>query len=148
MRLHFSGQPEIAAPPDRVWRHLMDPHFIAAATPGVESVEVLAPQRFRVVSGLGIGLLKLRFRTEIELYDLVEPETARMRLHGHATGTTVEVQSDIRLEPVDGARVRLHWRADSQVRGLAAGMGTRVMEAAARNLTEGFWRNFARRAAG
>lgn len=146
MQLSFSGAPELRTTPADVWRHLLDPHFIAACLPAVTSVEVLTPTRFRVVSGFGIGLVRLDFTVLIELFDLREPESARLRMHGTAPGTTVDMQSAIEIEQTGTERVRLRWTADSTVTGTAAAFGRRLMESAARRLTEMFWNEFARRA--
>jgi len=55
MKLEFSGAPEITASRQQVWAKLMDPDFVAASAPGVESVEAVDPTQFKVVSGLGVG---------------------------------------------------------------------------------------------
>lgn len=146
MRLNFAGTPEIRTTRTAVWRHLLDPHFIAACLPAVESVEILEPTRFRVVSGFGVGFLRLDFTVLIELHDLVEPEHARLRMHGVAPGTTVEMESQIAIDDLPGDRVRLRWEASSVVHGTAAAVGRRLMEGAARRLTGMFWEEFARRA--
>lgn len=147
MRLRFSGNPEIPASTERVWQLLLDPHFIAASLPGVERVQVSDPTHFSVVSGLGIGLFKLRFALDVEFFELVERTGARMRAHGTAPGSKVEMHSSIRLEELGPARVRLHWEADSRMTGAVTGIGSRLIEGAVRRLTELFWHDFARRAA-
>jgi carbon monoxide dehydrogenase subunit G len=147
MLMYFSGDPVIPTSRARVWAHLLDPRFVAASAPAVESVDVLDPTHYRVVSALGLGFFKLRFVLDIELLDLVEPERARMRAHGTAPGTTVGFESKIRLEELDPGRVRLHWEAASEMHGAAAGIGAPLVEGVVRKLTEMFWHDFARRAA-
>ena len=144
MRLNFAGSPEIRTTRAAVWRHLLDPHFIARCLPAVESVEVLEPARFRIVSGFGVGFLRLDFTVIVELYDLVEPESAKLRMHGTAPGTTVDMESQIAIDEIGPERVRLLWQAASTVHGTAAAVGRRIMEGAARRLTGMFWEEFAR----
>lgn len=146
MRLNFAGAPEIRTTRSAVWDHLLDPHFIAGCLPAVESVEILEPTRFRVVSGFGVGFVRLDFTVVIELFDLIEPEHAQLRMHGTAPGTTVDMRSRIAIEELGRERVRLRWQASSTVEGAAAAMGHRLMEGAARRLTEMFWEEFARQA--
>ena len=57
----------------------MDPNFVAASAPGVESVEAVDPTHFKVVSGLGVGAVKVKFKLDVELSDIVEPERLKMR---------------------------------------------------------------------
>ena len=40
MKLEFAGAPEVTVSREEVWARLMDPNFVAASAPGVESVEV------------------------------------------------------------------------------------------------------------
>ncbi len=145
MKLQFSGSPEIAAPVERVWQRLMDPHFVADSAPGVESVEVIDPTHFKVISGFGAGSFKVRFTMDVQLFDLVPGRSARMRMKAQASGSAVDVLSNIAINEAGPNTVRLNWSASSEITGTVAGLGARLMEGAARRLTEQFWADFARR---
>ncbi len=145
MKLEFSGAPEITAPQATVWERLMDPAFVAASAPGVESVEPVDPHHFKVVSGVGVGPLKVRFQLDVELSDIVAPDRLRMTALGRAPGSAVDTVSNVRLERLDDRRTRLVWAATTTISGTVAGLGTRLLEGAARRLTEDFWADFARR---
>jgi carbon monoxide dehydrogenase subunit G len=146
MRLHFAGAPEINAPRAEVWKKLMDPQFVARSAPGVESVERIDATHFKVVSGFGVGAIKVRFSLDVELFDLAEPASAKMRARGKAPGSAVDVTSALALEEAGPGRTRLSWSADSEVSGTIASVGARLMEGTARKLTEQFWTDFAHRA--
>ena len=145
MKLAFAGTPEIRAARDEVWRRVLDPEFVARSAPGVESVEVLADNRFRMTLGFGIALLKFHFAMDVGFHDIVHRESARMVARGSAPGTTVDMESRIRLEELAPERQRLHWDAVTIVDGALAGVGSRLVEGVARKLTERFWQDFARR---
>lgn len=145
MKLEFSGAPEITASREKVWRHLMDPNFVAASAPGVESVEAVDPTHFHVISGLGVGALQVKFKLDVELSDMVEPERLKMAARGKAPGSAVDVVSSLRLEEFGNGRTRLNWSATSNVSGTVASVGARLLEGIARRLTEQFWTDFARR---
>ena len=145
MRLEFSGTPEITASREKVWERLMDPNFVAASGPGVESVEAVDPTHFKVVSGLGVGAVKVRFKLDVELSDVVPPERLRMTARGRAPGSAVDVVSNVRLEDAGNGRTRLNWAATSTISGTVASVGARLLEGTARRLTEEFWTDFARR---
>src|ERR671912_69914 len=98
MKLAFAGSPEVRATRAEVWRRLLDPHFIGASAPGVDSVEVRGPNRFRMTLGFGVALLKLHFALDVEFHDIVSEESARMEARGAASGTTVAMDSKIRVE--------------------------------------------------
>ncbi|HEX2219688.1 MAG TPA: carbon monoxide dehydrogenase subunit G [Gemmatimonadales bacterium] len=145
MKLEFTGSSEIAAPREKVWQRLMDPNFIAAFGPGVESVEVVDPTHFTVVSGLGVGALKVKFKLDVELSDVAPPERVRMTARGHAPGSAVDVASNVWLIEAGDGRTRLDWAATSTLSGAVASIGGRFLEGTARRLTEQFWNDFARR---
>jgi carbon monoxide dehydrogenase subunit G len=145
MKLAFSGAPEIHATRDQVWRRILDPRFVAQSAPGMESVDVLGENRFRMNLGFGVALLKFHFALDVGFHDIVPQEHARMEARGSAPGTTVAMDSRIRLEQLDPARQRLHWSAETVVDGALAGVGARLVEGVARRLTERFWEDFARR---
>lgn len=146
MKLEFSGAPVITASPQQVWQRLLDPDFVAASAPGVESVEATDPTHFKVISGLGIGAVKVRFKLDVELFDIVEGEQLKMRARGNAPGSAVEVVSSLRVENAGGGKTRLNWSATSEVSGTVASVGARLLEGTARRLTEQFWTDFAQRA--
>jgi uncharacterized protein len=145
MKLEFSGAPEITAPRTRVWERLMDPNFVAASAPGVETVEAVDPTHFKVTSGLGVGAVKVKFKLDVELSEIVERERLKMVARGRAPGSAVDVVSSVRLEDAGDGRTRLNWAATSTVSGTVASVGARLLEGTARRLTEDFWTDFARR---
>jgi carbon monoxide dehydrogenase subunit G len=145
MKLVFSGSPEIAAPRDRVWQRLMDPQFVARSAPGIESAEAIDPTHFKVVSGFGVGSIKVRFAMDVELFDVVPNQSANMRVRGKAPGSAVDVVSKLEIQDGGPNRVRLNWSATSEISGTVASVGARLLEGTARKLTEQFWTDFARR---
>jgi uncharacterized protein len=145
VRLDFSGAPEIAAPPDVVWRRLLDHEFVASVAPGVESVQAVDDRHFKVVSGFGVGAVKLKFQLDVELSEVKPPTSLRMSARGKAPGSGVEVSTTLEIEPIPPNRSRLKWSASSEVRGTVASVGARLLKGTARKLTEAFWDKFAER---
>jgi carbon monoxide dehydrogenase subunit G len=145
MKLEYSGSPEIAAPRERVWQRLMDPHFVAQSAPGVESVEAIDPTHFKVISGFGVGSIKVRFVMDVELFDIVPNKTANMRVRGKAPGSAIDVVSRLEIQDSGPNQVRLNWSASSEISGTVASVGARLMDGTTRKLTEQFWTDFARR---
>jgi carbon monoxide dehydrogenase subunit G len=145
MKLEFSGSPAIAAPRERVWERLMDPHFVAQSAPGVESVQAIDPTHFKVISGFGVGSIRVRFTMDVELYDIIDGRSAKMRVRGKAPGSAIDVVSNLQVDDAGSGGTQLKWSATSEVSGTVASVGARLMEGTARKLTEQFWTDFARR---
>jgi len=145
MKLKFSGAPEITATRQQVWTRLMDPQFVAASAPGVESVEAIDQRHYKVISAFGVGSIKLRFTLQVELAEVVEPERVKMRARGKAPGSNVDLVASVHLEEAGTGLIRLSWTAESDLSGTVASVGARLLEGTARKLTEQFWLDFARR---
>jgi uncharacterized protein len=145
VKLEFSGSPAIAAPRDRVWERLMDPHFVAQSAPGVESVQAIDPTHFKVISSFGVGSIRVRFTMDVELYDIMEGRSAKMRVRGKAPGSAIDVVSNLQVDDASSGGTQLKWSATSEVSGTVASVGARLMEGTARKLTEQFWTDFAQR---
>jgi carbon monoxide dehydrogenase subunit G len=143
MKLSFSGAPEVSAPLAEVWPRIVDPYFVAQHGPGVESVDVLDPRHFKVITGFGVGAIKLRFGIDVELLEVNPPNYFTMKARGKAPGSAVEVLARLVLEPLDASHTRLSWSADTEVNGEVASIGARLMEGTARRLTGEFWNKFA-----
>lgn len=145
LQLEFSGSHEIAATRTRVWERLMDPNFVTQSMPGVESVRTVGPEHFQIGATLGMGFMKLSVTIDIRLSDLVSPERGTLRATGSAAGSTVDVVSNIQLTERDSNATHLTWAATTDIDGSLAGLGTGLVEGAARKVTTDFWADFARR---
>ncbi len=143
MRMSFGGSPEIRARRDQVWKSLLDPKVVAASAGAVQEVQEHDATHFTVVAGLGVGSLKIKFKLEVELFDIVEGQSARMRARGKAPGSTLDIVTSFQLEELEPTLIRLVWQADSDVGGTVASVGARLLEGTARRLAEEFWRDFA-----
>lgn len=143
MRMSFNGAPEIRATREQVWKAILDPQLVAASAGVVERVEEIDPTHFKVAARLGVGPLTIRFLLDVELFDLVEGESAKMRARGRAPGSTLDTTTSFRLEDVEPGVIRLVWQADSDVGGAVAGVGARLFEGTTRKLAEQFFSDFA-----
>jgi uncharacterized protein len=147
VRLELSGTQEIEAPADIVWSRLLDHEFVAESAPGVESVEAVDAEHYRVVAGLGVGSMKLRFALQVELVDVEPPSKVRMLVRGNAPGSAMRAEADASLVPIGPRTSRLDWTVSSDVHGTIAGVGARVLQGTAGKLTRSFWKKFAKRTA-
>ena len=146
-KLDVSGAELIAAPRTWVYQRLLDLHFVGRSAPAVTAVEKVDPRHFRVHSRFGIGPLKLKLILAIELFDLIDGHSASMRLRGTGTGALIDMVSKVRVEDQGREHTRLAWWAGGEVKGAAAMISGKFIQALARRLSGEFWRDFARRIA-
>jgi carbon monoxide dehydrogenase subunit G len=126
--MHLEGQVTINAPRDKVWQFLTDPYFVTQCAPGLQSMEVIEPnKKFQAVAGAGFGSIKVTFKTDVEWLDLDPPTFASMKVHGTAPGSAVDMASEMFLyDGADGA-TDLKWAAEVVVLGTIASVAARLM---------------------
>jgi uncharacterized protein len=132
--MQFSGTVHIAAPRDRVWAFLMDPHQVGGCGPGVESVEVVDDDHFKARAKVGVGFISARFAVDMTVAERAEPERAVLKAHGQAPGSAVDATADMRLSgPPDGPTT-MDWSADVHIAGTLASVGARMIEGTANKM--------------
>jgi len=138
--MRFEGQVTIRAPRETVWTFLTDPKQVGACAPGVESVEVIEPQkRFRATASVGFGAVRACFVTDAEWLDLDAPTRARMKVHGNAPGSAVDAVSEMALADGPEGSTELRWSADVTVVGAIASLAARLMSGVTHKLTGVFF---------
>lgn len=137
--MHFEGTVTIRAARDAVWRFLTDPRQVSQCAPGLESLELLAPERFRATASVGFGSVRARFVNDVEWLALEAPERARMKVHGTAPGSAVDATSEMLLSDASDGATLLRWSADVSVVGTLASIAARLMGSVAQKLTDAFF---------
>lgn len=141
--MRVEGTVSIKASRGEVWAFLTDPQQVAQCAPGVESVEVLVPhQKFRAVAAIGFGSVKARFTGDAEFLELDAPTRAKLRAHGTAPGSAVDVTSEMILGDGDNGLTELKWSADIVVLGTLASLAARLMGSVTQKLTAEFFNCF------
>lgn len=136
----LKGDVAIRAPRKRVWDFLTDPKQIAQCAPGVEKVEEIEPlKRYRGVVSIGFGAVKARFSGEIEIIDLDEPNNAKLKAHGSASGSVADAVSEMRLSDGPDDSTIVHWTADINVAGQLASLASRLIVPVSQKLAQEFY---------
>jgi len=146
MQMLLKGEVTIRSPRKRVWDFLNDPNQIGQCVPGVEKIEVIEPdKRYRGVVSVGLGTIKARFNGEVEILELDEPDHAKLKAHGTATGSAADAVSEMRLsDGPDGATI-VNWTADVNVSGQLSSLVSRLMVPVSQKLSNQFYDEVRRR---
>ena len=125
----IEGKDNIKADRDTVWNFITDGESVGQCVPGLESMEVVEPgKKFDAVGALGLGTVKIKFKTAVEFLELHNPDRAKMKMHGTAPGSSIDVVSEIHLSDGDGGGTDLAWSADVSVVGSIASLAARLMK--------------------
>ncbi len=132
--MQFTGTARIAAARDRVWSFLMDPQRVAACGPGVESVEVVDDDHFRVRAKVSVGFMSARFTLDLTMAERSEPEVAVLSARGQAPGSAVEGRARMVLSGPPEGPTDLAWSADVTITGTLAAVGRPLIEGTANKI--------------
>lgn len=126
--MHLEGTVSIGAARTKVWESLIDPYFVSQCAPGLESMEVIEPnKRFQAVAGAGFGSIKVTFKTDVQWLELDPPTRASMKVHGTAPGSAMDMTSAMILSDGPDGSTDLNWTADVVVLGTIASVAARLM---------------------
>ena len=126
--MQLKGDVTIRAPRKQVWDFMTDPEQIGQCAPGVEKIEVIEPlKRYRGVVSVGFGAVKARFSGDVEILELDEPNRAKLKAHGSATGSVADAISEVHFSDGPDGSTLLHWTADVTVAGQLASLASRLM---------------------
>jgi carbon monoxide dehydrogenase subunit G len=138
--MQFNGVVNIQAPQEKVWESLIDPQFVSQCAPGLQSVEVIEPgKQFKAVASVGFGSVRVTFHNDVEFVELDPPNYAKMKAHGKAPGSGVEITSEMSLSSAEDGTTELSWAADIVVVGTIAGLASRIIGSMTRSLTKAFF---------
>ena len=137
--MRISAEYLLPAPPDRAYAALNDPAILERCIPGCESLTPTGDGQFDARVKVGIAALKAVYTGRAELRDQQPPHAFTLAVDGKSAAGFVRVSAAIRLAPADGG-TRLQCDADAQVGGPMAAVGSRLIEAAARQEMREFFR--------
>jgi len=126
--MFLKGDVTIHAHRKKVWDFLTDPSQIGLCAPGVEEIETVEPdKKYRGVMSVGLGSVKAKFNGEVEMLELDEPNRAKLKAHGTATGSAADVMSEMMLSDGPDGATNVHWTADVKISGQLASLASRLM---------------------
>ena len=134
----------VEAPPAAVWRFFEDIERVARCVPGVQSVDALGPDRYRVLATQKVGFISATF----EMATQVESREPLASLTLSSVGKSVKgavgnVRSvdrvDFEATPEGGTRVTL--TSELAVGGMLGALGHKVIASKSKEITEKFARS-------
>jgi uncharacterized protein len=141
--MDFTGRYVIAAAPQKVWEGLNDPAILKNCIPGCEQLDKTSPTDFVATARLKIGPLSAAFKGKVTLSDLDPPH--RCKLSGEGQGGVAgfaKGDAEVVLTP-DGAGTVLSYTAKASVGGKLAQIGQRLIDGAAKQIADDFFKRFA-----
>jgi carbon monoxide dehydrogenase subunit G len=136
--MDLSATYKFAAPPDAVWTLLMDPEAIKSCLPGCKELRPSGDNRYQAEMSIGVAAVTGTFNATVTLSDLQPPSSYRLSVDatgkpGFSNGSaTISLRASASGTEVDV-------QATSEVGGLIARVGQRLIEGVARMSMDKFF---------
>jgi carbon monoxide dehydrogenase subunit G len=143
--MELSGEYRIAAPREKVWLALNDADVLRQCIPGCETLEKVSPTEFAAKVVTRIGPVKATFGGAVTLSDLDPPNG--YKISGEGKGGAAGFArggAEVTLEALDPATTLLRYKAQANVGGKLAQIGSRLIEGTAKKLSDEFFGGFAK----
>jgi len=134
----ITGEHQFTHGVEEVWAALMDPVALTATLPGAKRLVPQGEDEYAITVDVGVGSVKGSYDGTFSLGDKVEHESCTVRANGRGRPGSVEVVAKMRMADDTHEDAVLSYEADATITGPLAGVGQRLMGAAARRTTEQF----------
>jgi carbon monoxide dehydrogenase subunit G len=140
--MQMTGEYQIPAPRETVWRALNDPEILRQSIPGCESLEKLSDTELTAKVAIAIGPVKARFTGKVTLGDLDPPNGYSITGEGQG-GVAGFGKGKATVKLADNAGgTTLTYAAEAQVGGKLAQLGARLIDSTAKKLADDFFGRF------
>ncbi|AMY54806.1 SRPBCC family protein [Rhodococcoides fascians] len=137
--MRIAGTATLAAPPAEVYDSMQDGRVLAATIPGVQSLEQLSDDHYKLSITAGVAAIKGTYDGEVVLSQQNRPESFVMTASGAGAPGTVRADVTITLEPTEGGGTMLSYDADAVVGGMVGGVGQRMITGVAKKMAGVFF---------
>ena len=136
--MELSATYTFAAPPDAVWRLLIDPEVVASCLPGCDHLEPLGDDRYRAELTLTVAAVGGHYTAIVAIVDQEPPRSYRMMVDGSGKAGFVKGEAMVELAGQgDSTLVTVTGRG--QVGGLIARVGQRLLGTVSKMMTDRFF---------
>jgi carbon monoxide dehydrogenase subunit G len=141
--MDMTGEYRIAAPRQKVWEALNDVDILKQCIPGCETINKTSPTEMTATVRAKVGPVSARFGGKVTLSDIDPPNG--YRISGEGTGGPAGFAkggATVKLVDDEGG-TKLSYVVDANVGGKLAQIGSRLIDATARQMAENFFAKFA-----
>jgi len=138
----MSGEQLVPASQGDTWLALNDPEILKACVPGCESIERIADNEYQVLMVARIGPVSAKFKGKLSLSDLKPPHSYAIAFEGQGGAAGFgKGSAQVQLAP-EGDGTKLSYQVKANVGGKLAQIGSRLVDAAAKKISQDFFNAF------
>lgn len=147
MAFTMTGEVQLNASRDAVYKKLNDPAVLKACIPGCEQLDKLSDTEFYAISVMKIGPVKARWKGKVRLSDLDPPNGYKITGEGEGgVAGFAKGGATVALSDKDNGTL-LKYDVEAQIGGKLAQLGQRLIVGAAKKMADDFFGKFAQNVA-
>jgi len=142
--MDMTGEYRIAAPRQKVWDGLNDPEILKQAIPGCESITKHSDTEMSATVRAKVGPVSARFGGKVTISDRDPPNS--YKIMGEGTGGPAGFAkggASVKLADDGSGGTILSYVVEANVGGKLAQIGSRLIDATARQMADNFFSKFA-----
>jgi carbon monoxide dehydrogenase subunit G len=140
--MEMSGEQLVPASQADTWAALNDPEILKACVPGCETIERIADNEYQVLMVARIGPVSAKFKGRLGLCELKPPHSYAIAFDGQGGAAGFgKGSAQVQLAP-EGEGTRLSYQVKAHVGGKLAQIGSRLVDAAAKKISQDFFSAF------
>ncbi len=136
--MDVNGSYTFAAPPDAVWKALVDPAVVAGCLPGCDRLEPVGDDTYRAALTLAVAAVSGNYTGTVAMRDKNPPRSYRLVVEGSGKPGFVNGEATIELI-ADGAGTTVTVKGRGNVGGVIARVGQRLLGSASKMLMDRFF---------
>lgn len=141
MKLSYSGQEKVQAPPAAVWAFVQDPKRVAQCLPDVQNIEVVGEHHLQATVQVGVGMLRGKFKFDIEVQPDQDANQVNVNVTGSGLGSHIDMLATAKVVDNGDGSTKLDWNGDIEMRGPIAKAGGRMLDTQAQKLVAKTFQN-------
>jgi carbon monoxide dehydrogenase subunit G len=140
--MEMQGSRQLSVTQQQAWEALNDPEVLKLCIPGCDKVEATGENQYAIGMALKIGPVSAKFGGKIALADIVAPDSYTISFEGQGGAAGFGKGSAKVLLVPNAEGCELQYGVNAQVGGKVAQLGQRLIDGAAKSLSEDFFKRF------
>jgi len=138
--LQVKGEARLSAPRSRVWATLLNAESLRSCLPGVQRFEPIGEGQWEATVTVGIAGVKGTYTGKVSITDQQPESSYRLTAEGSGGGNRIKGTALITLTDLPDGGTLVAWDGDGQVAGTLAMVGQRLLQPAAKMLSDQFFK--------
>ncbi len=128
--MKFNGRFTLEASDKEVYEFITDARRMASVIPDVQSFEPVDEDSYRLTVKAGLSFIKGKFNLKIRTAEKIPTSHAEIFGNGTGSGSSASFHGVCDLSSLSPSTCQLDWNVEVQIGGLAASVGSRLVQSA------------------